>query len=84
MLPPGLISDQPAPQGGVAASGAAQRRPPLPGPQLWLHGHLHCRHDYRIGATRIVSNARGHVRKGEADGFDGQRVIDVFSAPPPA
>lgn len=84
MLPPGLISEQPAPQGGVAASGAAQRRPPLPGPQLWLHGHLHCRHDYRIGATRIVSNARGHVRKGEADGFDGQRVIDVFSAPPPA
>jgi hypothetical protein len=56
----------------------------LAGAQLWLHGHLHCRQDYRLGATRIVSNARGHVRKGEADGFDGQRVIDVFSAPPPA
>jgi hypothetical protein len=24
------------------------------------------------------------VRKGEADGFDGRRVLDVFSAPPPA
>ncbi len=46
--------------------------------QLWLHGHLHCRHDYRIGSTRVVANARGHFRKGEADGFDGQRVISVF------
>ena len=51
----------------------------MPGVQLWLHGHLHCRHDYRIGATRIVSNARGHVRKGEADGFDPQRLIRVFA-----
>lgn len=52
----------------------------MPGVQLWLHGHLHCRHDYRLGDTRVVSNARGHVRKGEADGFDGQRVLDVFAA----
>jgi hypothetical protein len=51
----------------------------MAGVQLWLHGHLHCRHDYRIGATRIVSNARGHVRKGEADGFDPQRLIRVFA-----
>lgn len=51
----------------------------LPWAQLWLHGHLHCRHDYRLGGTRIVSNARGHVRKGEADGFDGQRVTEVFA-----
>ena len=79
----------------------------LPGATLWLHGHLHCRQDYRIvhppsastqpsprggppvlgsgpadgrsGSTRIVSNARGHVRKGEADGFDGQRVFEVFT-----
>lgn len=51
----------------------------LPGAQLWLHGHLHCRHDYRLGGTRIASNARGHVKRGEADGFDGQRVIEVFA-----
>lgn len=51
----------------------------LPWAQLWLHGHLHCRHDYRLGGTRIVSNARGHVRKGEADGFDGLRVTEVFA-----
>lgn len=50
----------------------------LPGAVLWLHGHLHCRHDYRLGSTRIVSNARGHQRKGEADGFDGLKTIQVF------
>jgi hypothetical protein len=49
----------------------------LPAADLWLHGHLHCRHDYRVGTTRIVSNARGLVRKGEADGFDGLRLIEV-------
>jgi hypothetical protein len=31
---------------------------------LWIHGHLHCRHDYTVphahGTTRVVSNARGH------------------------
>ena len=51
----------------------------LPGAQLWLHGHLHCRHDYKLGSTRIASNARGHMKRGEADGFDGQRVIEVFT-----
>lgn len=50
----------------------------LPLAQLWLHGHLHCRHDYRLHGCRVVSNARGHQRKGEADGFDGQRVISVL------
>jgi hypothetical protein len=49
----------------------------LAGADLWLHGHLHCRHDYRVGTTRIVSNARGHARKGEAAGFDGLRLIEV-------
>jgi hypothetical protein len=52
---------------------------------LWLHGHLHCRHDYRIvhaagsarASTRVVSNARGHARKGEADGYDGQFCVDA-------
>lgn len=54
----------------------------MPGARLWLHGHLHCRHDYRLGDTRVLSNARGHVRKGEADGFDPQRVVEVFSPAP--
>ncbi len=53
----------------------------LPRADLWIHGHLHCRHDYRVmhgvGATRVVCNARGHARKGEADGFNGQFVVQV-------
>ena len=51
---------------------------------VWIHGHLHCRHDYRVphasGETRVVCNARGHARKGEADGFDGRFVVDVAAA----
>ena len=51
---------------------------------VWIHGHLHCRHDYRVphasGETRVVCNARGHARKGEADGFDGRFVVDVAEA----
>ncbi len=54
----------------------------LPLARLWIHGHLHCRHDYPVAhdggaATRVVCNARGHARKGEAAGFDGQRVFDL-------
>jgi hypothetical protein len=54
----------------------------LPRADLWLHGHLHCRHDYRVAhpdgaSTRVVCNARGHARKGEADGFVPRCVIEV-------
>ncbi|HEY0857731.1 MAG TPA: metallophosphoesterase [Albitalea sp.] len=53
----------------------------LPLAQLWIHGHLHCRHDYRVrhdaGETRVVCNARGHGRKGEADGYDGLFSVGV-------
>ena len=53
----------------------------LPRADLWIHGHLHCRHDYRVshglGETRVVCNARGHARKGEADRYDGQLIVEV-------
>ena len=53
----------------------------LPAASTWIHGHLHCRHDYLVehaaGRTRVVCNARGHGRKGEADGYDGLRVFEV-------
>jgi hypothetical protein len=54
----------------------------LPLAALWIHGHLHCRHDYLVPhergtATRVVCNARGHAGKGEAAGFDGLRVFDL-------
>jgi predicted phosphodiesterase len=49
----------------------------LPLADLWIHGHLHCRHDYTVGNTRVVCNARGHARKGEAEGYDGLFVVDI-------
>jgi predicted phosphodiesterase len=49
---------------------------------LWLHGHLHCRHDYTVswpggGAARVVSQARGLASKGEDAGFDALKLIEV-------
>lgn len=48
---------------------------------LWIHGHLHCAHDYRVmhagGSTRVVCNARGHERKGEAAQHRPLLVLDV-------
>jgi hypothetical protein len=53
----------------------------LPHAALWIHGHVHCRHDYRVthagGSTRVVCNSRGHARKGEADGHQPLMVIEV-------
>ena len=52
----------------------------LPGAQLWLHGHLHCRHDYHVDhadgrRTRVVSQARGLASKGEDEGYDQRKLI---------
>ena len=49
----------------------------LPHADLWIHGHLHCQFDYRVGTTRVVCNARGHARKGEADGHQPLLVLEV-------
>jgi hypothetical protein len=54
----------------------------IPLADVWLHGHLHCRHDYRVPrasgrATRVVCNSRGLQSKGEDAGFDPWCVIDV-------
>ncbi|HWH83838.1 MAG TPA: metallophosphoesterase [Burkholderiaceae bacterium] len=53
----------------------------MPGVDLWIHGHLHCVHDYVVeharGATRVVCNARGHARKGEAAAHRPQWVLEV-------
>lgn len=55
----------------------------LPQATLWLHGHLHCQHDYRFaharGSTRVVCNARGHARKGETRAFEVHKLLDVFA-----
>jgi hypothetical protein len=53
----------------------------LPLASTWIHGHLHCRHDYVVehvaGRTRVVSNARGHSFNGESADYDGRCTLDV-------
>ncbi len=51
---------------------------------LWIHGHLHCAHDYRVDhddgsgrSTRVVCNARGHAWKGEAARHQPHLLLDV-------
>lgn len=48
-------------------------------PALWVHGHTHDSHDYRVAGTRIVCNPRGYARDGIAEnaGFDPALVIRV-------
>jgi DNA repair exonuclease SbcCD nuclease subunit len=53
----------------------------LPLADLWLHGHVHCRHDYRVaherGTTRVVCNSRGLARRGEALDHDPLLTVEV-------
>ncbi len=49
----------------------------LPGADVWLHGHVHTRHDFRVGATRVVSQARGLAPRGECDGYRSDLLIEV-------
>jgi hypothetical protein len=54
----------------------------LPHADLWIHGHLHCCHDYEVAhpqgsRTRVLSNARGHATKGEGRDHQPQLVVDV-------
>ncbi len=54
----------------------------LPLADLWLHGHLHCRHDYQVDrpgqrASRVVCQARGLVSKLEHVGFEATRTFAV-------
>lgn len=44
---------------------------------LWLHGHLHCAHDYRVGNCRVVANPMGYANKGEQKGFRPSHCIEI-------
>ena len=48
-------------------------------PRLWLHGHVHDSFDYRIGATRVVTNPRGYAPGGQLENpaFDPLRIIEI-------
>jgi predicted phosphodiesterase len=54
----------------------------LPRADLWLHGHLHCRHDYWVprpgrAPCRVVCNARGLAGKGEDLGHEPLLTLEV-------
>ncbi|MGZ8259843.1 MAG: metallophosphoesterase, partial [Caldimonas sp.] len=54
----------------------------LPLADCWLHGHLHCVHDYRVarpggGWTRVVCNSRGHRLRGEGAAHAPRLVVEV-------
>lgn len=49
----------------------------LPSAQLWLHGHLHCQHDYVAQGCRVVANTLGYAAKGEQEGFRDAFTVEV-------
>lgn len=54
----------------------------IPRADLWLHGHLHCRHDYHVtragrAAVRVVCNPLGLAHKGESEGYDPLLTVAV-------
>ncbi len=44
---------------------------------LWVHGHLHCPQDHRVGRCRVVANPLGYARKGEQEAFRPGLVLEV-------
>lgn len=44
---------------------------------LWLHGHLHCAHDYTVGRCRVVANPLGYAAKHEQDRFQPACTIQL-------
>jgi len=50
-------------------------------PVLWVHGHTHSSHDYRVGGCRVVCNPRGYQPAPQAlpenHFFDAQRVVEI-------
>jgi predicted phosphodiesterase len=44
---------------------------------LWLHGHLHCPSDYRVGRCHVVANPMGYARKNEQSAFQPQMLLTL-------
>ena len=49
----------------------------LPLADLWLHGHLHCATDVRVGRCRVVANPLGYAHKHEQADFRHTLTVDV-------
>jgi hypothetical protein len=48
--------------------------------QFWLHGHLHCQHDYVERGCRVLANTLGYARKGEQEGFQEAFAFSIPAA----
>ena len=48
---------------------------------LWIHGHVHARTDYRANALRVVCNPRGYDGFQLVEGFDSARTVTIAAAP---
>jgi predicted phosphodiesterase len=44
---------------------------------LWVHGHVHHRVDYKLNSCRVVGNPRGYVGWGESELFDPEFCAEV-------
>ncbi len=44
----------------------------------WIHGHVHCRSDYRVLDTRVVCNARGYHPHRLVEDFEPEKVIEIY------
>lgn len=44
-------------------------------PNVWVHGHVHDSFDYRVGATRVLSNPHGYGIENAA--FDPALVLEI-------
>lgn len=49
----------------------------LPKANVWVHGHLHCAHDYVHEGCRVVANPLGYARKNEQLAFETRKTWRV-------
>jgi hypothetical protein len=49
----------------------------LPHATHWLHGHLHCAHDYISQGCRVVANPLGYAKKNEQRAFEPKKIVRV-------
>ncbi len=49
----------------------------LPYATHWLHGHLHCAHDYVSQGCRVIANPLGYAKKNEQQAFDPQKIVRI-------
>ena len=76
---PSLLSEPPfhlnSPLSGAFASSLDYLIEPSRVP-LWIHGHTHYNVDYRLGATRILTNQRGYPQE-RCNGFHPGLIVEL-------